>query len=205
MAGALGRRQIENDAQGAEFTPAFERITRETARLDALIGQLLDLTRLENGGRGEREAVDVTALIGEIAADAQFEADANHKRVEIRRADAFCIQGERALLSSAIENVVRNALRHTPENTAVEIALTTNENGALISVRDHGQGVPDETLERIFEPFFRVEEARDRQSGGAGLGLAIVQRALLAHGGNVRARNAESGGLQVELELPLDS
>ena len=202
MAGALGRRQIENDARGEEFAPAFERISRETARLDTLIGQLLDLTRLENGGHGERENVDVNALVEEIAADAQFEASACNKRVEITRADPFSIQGERALLSSAIENVVRNALRHTPENERVEIALTTNESGALISVRDHGNGVPPETLARIFEPFFRVEEARDRQSGGAGLGLAIVQRAVAAHGGEVRARNAEGGGLEVELELP---
>ncbi len=203
MAGALGRRQIESGAQGAEFTPAFERITRETARLDALIAQLLDLTRLENGGHGEFERVDVAALLGEIAADAQFEAAATNKRVEITRADALQIEGERALLSSAIENVVRNALRHAPENTAVEIELKTTATSASIRVRDHGQGVPPETLERIFEPFFRVEEARDRQSGGAGLGLAIVQRALSAHGGQVRARNLENGGLEVELELPL--
>ena len=203
MAGALGRRQIEDGAAGAEFAPAFERITRETARLDALIGQLLDLTRLENGGHSAFESVDVAALVGEIAADAQFEANAHNKRVEITRADAFCIQGERTLLSSAIENVVRNALRHTPENTAVEIALETTATGAIIRVRDFGAGVPSETLERIFEPFFRVEAARDRQSGGAGLGLAIVQRAVAAHGGEVRARNAQDGGLEVELELPL--
>ena len=202
MAGALGRRQIESGAAGAEFSPAFERITRETARLDALIGQLLDLTRLENGGHSAFENVDVAALVGEIAADAQFEANAHNKRVEITRADAYCIEGERALLSSAIENVVRNALRHTPENTAVEIALETSATGATIRVRDHGAGVPPETLNRIFEPFFRVEEARDRQSGGAGLGLAIVQRAVAAHGGEVRARNAEGGGLEVDLEFP---
>ena len=203
MAGALGRRQIENGAAGAEFAPAFERITRETGRLDALIGQLLDLTRLENGGHGAFESVDVAALVGEVAADAQFEANAHDKRVEVTRADAFEMQGERTLLSSAIENVVRNALRHTPENGCVEIALQTTATGATIRVRDHGAGVPPETLQRIFEPFFRVEEARDRQSGGAGLGLAIVQRAINAHGGAVRARNADDGGLEVELDLPL--
>ncbi len=202
MAGALGRRQIESGAAGVEFTPAFERITRETGRLDALIGQLLDLTRLENGGHGEFESVNVTELVKEIADDARFEARTCNKRVELGRADDFSMQGERALLSSAIENVVRNALRHTPENTAVEIALETSASGAQIRVRDHGAGVPDETLERIFEPFFRVEEARDRQSGGAGLGLAIVQRAINAHGGKVCAHNAANGGLEVELELP---
>ena len=202
MAGALGRRQIESGAAGAEFTPAFERIARETGRLDALIGQLLDLTRLENGGQDNFERVNVTELVKEIAADAQFEAQTCNKRIELVRADEFSVQGERALLSSAIENVVRNALRHTLENTAVEIALETGASGARIRVRDHGAGVPPETLERIFEPFFRVEEARDRQSGGAGLGLAIVQRAINAHGGKVSARNAENGGLEVELELP---
>ena len=202
MAGALGRRQIESGAAGTEFTPAFERITRETGRLDALIGQLLDLTRLENGGHGEFENVNVTELLQEIADDARFEAQTCNKRIELGRADEFSMQGERALLGSAIENVVRNALRHTPENSAVEIALETSANGAQICVRDFGAGVPAETLERIFEPFFRVEAARDRQSGGAGLGLAIVQRAINAHGGKVCARNAENGGLEVELELP---
>ncbi len=202
MAGALGRRQIESGAAGTEFMPAFERITRETGRLDALIGQLLDLTRLENGGQGEFESVNVTELVKEIAADARFEAQTCNKRVELGRADDFSMQGERTLLGSAIENVVRNALRHTPENTAVEIALEASASGALIRVRDFGAGVPPETLERIFEPFFRVEEARDRQSGGAGLGLAIVQRAISAHGGKVSARNVENGGLEVELDLP---
>ena len=172
MAGALGRRQIENGAAGDEFMPAFERITRETARLDLLIGQLLDLTRLENGGRGEREPVAVAALIEEIVADAQFEASACNKRVEITRADAFSMNGERELLRSAIENVVRNALRHTPENERVEIALTASDVGALVRVRDHGTGVPDETLERIFEPFFprrrsaRPPERRRRIGSG---------------------------------------
>ena len=202
LAGALGARQIEGGAAGTDFAPAFERIARETARLDALIGQLLELTRLENGGHGEFERVDVTRLIREIAADAQFEADSQRKRIEIKRADPFEMKGERALLSAAIENVVRNALRHTPANSSVDIALKRTNTGAQICVRDHGPGVPAETLERIFEPFFRVEEARDRQSGGAGLGLAIVQRALGTHGGKVSARNAEGGGLEVELELP---
>ena len=203
MANALGARQIESGAAGAEFAPAFERINRETARLDALIGQLLDLTRLENGGQNAREVVDLTALLNEIVADARFEAQSQNKRVEVRRADAVCLQGERTLLGSAIENVVRNALRHTPENTAVEIALEADASAATIRVRDRGAGVPEELVERLWEPFFRVEAARDRQSGGAGLGLAIVQRAIQAHGGNVEARNAPDGGLEVEMRLPL--
>ena len=204
LANALGARHIESGAQGAQFAPAFERISRETARLDALIGQLLDLTRLENGGQNARESVDLSALLNEIVADARFEAQAHNKRVEVARADAVCLRGERALLGSAIENVIRNALRHTPESTAVEIALESGANAATIRVRDRGAGVPDELLARLWEPFFRVEQARDRQSGGAGLGLAIVQRAIQAHGGNVEARNAPDGGLEVEMRLPLD-
>jgi two-component system sensor histidine kinase CpxA len=114
-------------------------------------------------------------------------------------------KGTEELLRSAVENVVRNAVRYTAENTQVEVALRVrngNENSAVISVRDHGQGVPEDAMEKIFHPFYRTEDARDRESGGSGLGLAITSRAVRLHGGNVRAANAEQGGLEITITLP---
>jgi two-component system sensor histidine kinase CpxA len=112
------------------------------------------------------------------------------------------------LLRSAVENVVRNAVRFTAEGTSVEIALSKDSdagnNYAVISVRDHGQGVPDDSLEKIFQPFYRAEDARDRQSGGGtGLGLAITDRAVRMHGGSIKASNAAGGGLLVEMRIAL--
>jgi two-component system sensor histidine kinase CpxA len=110
-------------------------------------------------------------------------------------------------LRSAIENVVRNAVRYTAEGTAVELSLRCSGSEmekaqAVISVQDHGPGVPEETLGKLFRPFYRVADARDRQSGGAGLGLAITARAVRFHGGDVTASNAQGGGLLVEISLP---
>ncbi|HET9711913.1 MAG TPA: ATP-binding protein, partial [Pyrinomonadaceae bacterium] len=101
-----------------------------------------------------------------------------------------------------------NAVRYTPEGTAVEVALRkqngNGDNYAVISVRDRGTGVPDEALEKIFRPFYRTEDARDRQSGGGtGLGLAITERAVRMHGGSVEAVNAVGGGLAVEMRFHL--
>jgi two-component system, OmpR family, sensor histidine kinase CpxA len=111
------------------------------------------------------------------------------------------------LLASAIENVVRNGVRHTAPATTVDISLrrvdSNGSSSALISVRDHGPGVPERALAAIFQPFYRVEDARDRKTGGTGLGLAIAARAVRLHGGSIRARNAGDGGLVVEITLPL--
>ena len=128
--------------------------------------------------------------------------------MRIVKSESCSIDGLEELLRSAIENVVRNAVRFTPEGTAVEVALR-KQNGyvdhyAVISVRDRGNGVPDDALEKIFQPFYRAEDARDRQSGGGtGLGLAITERAVRMHGGSVQAANLSDGGFSVELRLKL--
>jgi len=119
------------------------------------------------------------------------------------------VKGNGELLRRALENVVRNAVRNTREGMAVEIALRSlQEQGAshaVISVRDFGPGVPEESLTKLFLPFYRVAEARDRQSGGTGIGLAITDRAVMLHSGTVNARNATGGGLLVEIRLPVTS
>ena len=119
------------------------------------------------------------------------------------------MEGNTELLRSAIENVVRNAILHTPEETEIEVSLRvapgkegSNTHVALVTVRDHGPGVPPEALSELFRPFYRVTEARDRQSGGVGLGLSITERAVHFHDGDVTAENAPDGGLVITICLP---
>jgi two-component system sensor histidine kinase CpxA len=151
--------------------------------------------------------VDLHTLVREIADDADFEARSRNRAVRVTNCDECTTSGVPELLRSAVENVVRNAVHHTAEGTEVEIALRCEavevEKRALISVRDHGAGVPDESINEIFRPFYRVEDARDRETGGTGLGLAIAARAIRLHGGIIKAMNAPDGGLIVELQLPV--
>ncbi len=192
---------------GESAAKAHDRIEREAERLNELIGQLLTLTELESGEqRIKREPVNLVELIQGIAADADFEARSLNRAVQIVAATDCAVNGDEWLLRSAIENIVRNAIRHTAEGTAVEINLSRQPETVTISVRDHGPGVPEQALAQIFRPFYRVDDARDRQAGGAGLGLSITERAIKLHGGTVRASNASDGGLDdgliIELQLP---
>jgi two-component system sensor histidine kinase CpxA len=203
---ALG---LARQRSGTEANGALDRIERESDNLNEMISQLLTLTRLESGTDGrKRTEVDLAALVRDVAEDADFEARSVNRSVQVVWTERCSIDGVEELLRSAVENVVRNAVRFTPEGTAVEVALQ-RQNGAkdrfaVITVRDRGQGVPEEALERIFRPFYRAEDARDRQSGGGtGLGLAITERAVRMHGGSVVAKNAKDGGLSVEMRLKL--
>src|SRR5262249_7955690 len=143
------------------------------------------------------ESIDLTALVYEIASDADFEATSTDRAVRLVECAACSMDGVRELVRSAIENVVRNALKYTSPNTQVLVRLLRIDRAATIVVEDQGPGVPAEALNHIFEPFYRVGEARDRQSGGAGLGLAITQQVVLLHGGSVRAANRDAGGLEL--------
>ena len=184
-----------------EATENLERIGTEARRLDTLIGQLLTLTRIDSGvDRDSPARFDLANLVQEIASDADFEARARNRKVVLARADACTMRGFEELLRSAVENVVRNAVRHTGEGTAVEISLEAAAARAVVRVRDHGPGVPEKMLPDIFLPFRKGASGR---SEGAGLGLAIAERAVRLHGGEIRAGNAPGAGLLVELNLPL--
>jgi len=190
-----------------EETPEYlNRIAQEADRLDKLIGQLLTLTRIESGIEStQRETFDLTNLVQEVAADGDFEARAHGREVKVVRADACTILGVPEILRSAIENIVRNAIRHTPPGTSVNVSLeqiSTSEAKAVLQVRDHGPGVPEKMLQDIFVPFHRVPSQDDSHSHGAGLGLAIAERVVRMHEGHIRARNTDDGGLIVEIELP---
>ena len=201
---ALGLLQHASPAEISEYA---SRIGIEAERLDKMIGQLLTLTRIDSGVEfTRRETFDLTDLVQEVAADGDFEARAHNRAVKIARADACSMSGFPEMLRSAIENVVRNAIRFAPQDTAVEISLespiSANSKNAVLKVRDHGPGVPPRLLTEIFKPFHRAGE-REANAQGAGLGLAIAERVVRRHDGTIRASNAPDGGLVVEIVLPI--
>jgi two-component system, OmpR family, sensor histidine kinase CpxA len=199
----LARQRSTKEAEGA-----INRIELEANRLNELIGRLLVLARLEAGAEpAEKVPVHLDELVNEVVKDADFEAQGRNCRVRSVISDDVVVLGNPALLHSAIENVVRNAMRYTHEGTEVEIRLqqvdSANGPEALIHVSDEGPGVPEEALDKLFRPFYRIDDARVRQTGGVGLGLSITERAVRLHQGSVRAANRPGGGLVVELRLPL--
>jgi len=188
----------------ADAPDALERLDREVERLDRLIAQVLNLARLDSGSvTGPLESVDLVDIIDDIVRDAAFEGCARDVSVVWQAPLEHCVIPGRAVwLASAVENVVRNALRYTRGGTAVEVALDVLPDTVQISVSDRGPGVPADELARIFEPFYRVSAARERDSGGDGIGLAIVARVAQLHGGQATAMARDGGGLVIRLSLP---
>jgi two-component system, OmpR family, sensor histidine kinase CpxA len=181
------------------------RIELEAERLNEMIGRLLTLARLEDAGTVPAATdVSLNEVVESVGADAEFEAQARKCRVKCTLpAEELKVRGEASLLHSAIENVVRNAVRYTGEDTQVEVTLEKSGAEALVKVTDAGPGVAQESLGKLFQPFYRIDDARGRQTGGVGLGLSITDRAIRLHGGSVVASNRAEGGLLVEIRLPL--
>jgi len=151
----------------------------------------------------DRESFDLDEVIEGVVRDANFEGAVKGCQVLLTGAAHAQVHGNRELLSSAIENVLRNAVRYSPEGKPVDVSIERQSPASLaVVIRDRGPGVPSDALERIFEPFFRVAESRDRDSGGEGIGLAITSQVLKAHGGSAEANNHAGGGLEVRLNLP---
>ncbi len=188
-----------------EAEAQLARIDRESQRLDAIVGELLSLSRLEAGAGLERtERVEIDELVRAIVDDVAFEAEQKGARVALAEHGAqISVQGNEELLRRAIENVLRNAVRFTKEGSSVELAIDRDGDVAKLTVRDHGPGVPEAALTDIFRPFYRVEDDRARTTGGTGIGLAIAERALRLHGGSIKAENARDGGLVVSMQLPV--
>jgi two-component system, OmpR family, sensor histidine kinase CpxA len=186
---------------------AVERMQADLKRLDILIGQILTLTRLQTRGDPKIETpVNLRAIVEGVAEDARFEVNEDGKSVVVSRADDCWLNGDPALLRSCIENVVRNAVHYTKPRTGVALSVTLLSGGApsaRILVEDEGEGVPPDALDRIFEPFYRVTEGGEHQTGGTGLGLSIAQRIAIVYGGSIHARNRDGGGLEVEIWLPV--
>ena len=193
---------VELARSGDDPQPALDRIEKESQRLNSLVCELLQVTRAEvDPAYLRRETVPADEIASEVVSDAQLEAGARGCRVELIASEKAEVEGDPELLRLALENVVRNAVRHSPPNGEIQVSLTRTENQAVLKVRDFGPGVPDEKLTKIFDPFYRVEEDRNRTSGGLGLGLAIARRAIDLHRGSIIARNAHPG-LEIEISLP---
>jgi len=201
----LARLQAAADLmrQQPERAPEFlERIQRDTGRMDRLVGELLTLARLDAGMAGDMsERVDLGALMDDIANDEALEAQGKDCRIEVDVPEGLAVAGSGDMLRRALENVVRNALRHSPRAGTVRLTARADAGGegVGIAIEDQGPGVPEDQLKAIFEPFVRGEGSR---GAGYGLGLAITRRAVAAHGGSVVARNLPGGGLSVVLRLP---
>jgi two-component system sensor histidine kinase CpxA len=193
----LARRRAGPDANAP-----LDRIEREAERLGALVAEILTLASLEQKGLGDLVTVDLRALVDEVARDADYEATSRGAHVRVARADDVSLAGAPEALRRAVENVVRNAVRFAQKGTEVAIELTDDGADVHLTVRDHGPGVPERELRAIFQPLHRVEADRARETGGAGLGLAIAERAVVLHGGTIEAENAEGGGLRVRMRLP---
>jgi signal transduction histidine kinase len=198
--------ELAKQKSNPEIKSLLDRIETENARLNEMISQILTLSRLEaRAEKIEKRDVNLKKLVEQIAADAEFEAAGRGKSVKILRADECRVFGNEVLLRSAVENVVRNAARYTKNGNPVEISLTNGDDKARVSIRDYGEGVPENELREMFEPFYRVAEARERKTGGIGLGLAITKQCVEAHHGKIAARNAADGGLIVDITLPVNS
>ncbi len=205
---ALGLARQRSDSQSSDM---LDRIELEASRLNELIGRILTLARLEDGEQlVPQTPVPLDEVVVSVVEDAEFEAQARncHVKASVPEGD-WQVRGNASLLHSAMENVVRNAIRYTQEGTSVEVELASEGRAglseAVIRVTDSGPGVPADALGKLFEPFYRLDEARGRHTGGVGLGLAITERAVRFHGGKVRAYNRDRSGLVVEIRLPLIS
>lgn len=185
---------------------AFDRIEREADRLEGMLAQSLELSRLETSNDAAHEDIELDALLEDVITNASYEGTPRGRKVVLAERERLRLAGAHGALHSAFENVIRNALAYTADGSTVSVRLARDPaqpDAALVSVRDHGPGVPEAELARIFEPFYRTDSARTRSSGGTGLGLAIAHRAIQRHRGSIVARNAEGGGLEVEIRLPL--
>ena len=193
---------IELARSGDELQPNLNRIQKESDRLNSLVGQLLQVTRAEGDPASlRRDPVRLDELVGQLVDDASMEAASHGCAVQYQLHEPVTVAGDAELLRRAVENVIRNAIRYSPRETAIEVKLARCNGRVVVDIRDHGPGVPEEALPRLFDAFYRVETDRNRTSGGIGLGLSIARRAIELHKGVIRARNAQPG-LEVELELP---
>ncbi len=196
----LLHRRIGKDA-------ALRHMETDLQRLSEMIARLLTIAKLDAANTLQSHVrVNLTDLVSSIAVDAEFEAQERGNRVVVRPEADLVVLGDPNLLRSAVENVLRNAMRYTSPGSAVEVVLQAtheiNSKQAIIAVRDHGKGVPEDELTNIFKPFYRVTDARASEFAGAGLGLAITERIVKLHEGSIRAINAPEGGLRVEMVFP---
>ena len=185
---------------GPQAVQKFVRtVEGEVDRLSAIVGSLLELTNLEQNGHEEQVTAD--GLLREAVEEMAVQARA--RRISLCLAVEPCeVTGDRALLRQAMSNLVENAVKYSPDGSEVQLIARRGEDCVILEVTDQGSGIPKELQERVFEPFFRVDDARSRQQGGAGLGLALVRAIVEAHGGTVCVEENDGGGSRFVVKLP---
>lgn len=190
--------------QPGRSSELLQRIEKESGRLDELVGELLTLSRLEAGSfETENDYFDIVGLVKSIIQDARFEASGLNKDVRFESTNEMIIKGHVELLRRAIENIVRNALFHTPEHSEVQITINQHKSTIELVICDMGTGVPEEKIDKLFQPFVRIDETNQNiKIPGYGLGLAIAKRAIELNSGNITAFNQSSSGLCIKIELP---
>jgi two-component system sensor histidine kinase CpxA len=199
--------ELAREDAGEEMTAHLDRIERETERLNQLIGQLLTLSSMEAAeGTEDFGRISLKQLLEELIPDAEYEARQRQSSVVLHADGDVAVRGKRELLYRAIENVVRNAIRYTEPGTEVEIRLAMAHEGAnriaTLEINDRGPGIPEKEIESIFRPFYRVDHARSPHTGGFGVGLAIAERSVKLHHGDVRAFNRKEGGTTIQMRFP---
>ena len=198
--------EISKNKASEDVMSSLQRIELEAERLNTLIGEILLLNKLETEPNLRIcKLVDFSELIHRIGDDANFEAQSRNVSVAITSTSVIKTHGYPEMLHRAIENVVRNAIRHTDEGTTVDISIETKNLGKdpiILTIKDHGPGVPAADLPHLFKPFYRVEGDRGRKTGGTGVGLAIADRAIKLHDGEIRAENSKDGGLKIIIIIP---
>jgi signal transduction histidine kinase len=197
---------LARTSDAPERNEMLDRIEQDTIQLDSMLERILTVARLENGQYKPRfESISLNEVLEEVLDDARFEAAATDASITCSDDAIVNINGDPGLLRSAIENIVRNALFYSGPGGNIDVRLRVEDNHAVLTVRDNGNGVPEEALPLLFKPFFRVDDSRGTTTGGMGLGLAIVRNAVTVHGGTVTARNVTPHGLEVEFRLPIVS
>ncbi|WP_143047976.1 ATP-binding protein [Thalassotalea agarivorans] len=182
----------------------IERCKDEIARIDSMLNDILTLSKLENTVTElNKEALSTVNFIENHVDDASLLAQPKHIDVEIANNDVATINADYALLSSALSNVLSNAIKYSPDNSAIKVSSVVSGKALSITVSDQGPGVSEHLLAIMFEPFYRISEARERKTGGTGLGLAIAKQAVVAHKGKITAKNKPEAGLEVTIVLPL--
>ncbi len=188
---------------GVAQTKHLDRIELEAQRMNTMIGQLLNLASIENSSDElSLQPFDLSKLLAGLVADANFEAKFRQCHVSLNAPEILVYLGVKTLLSQALENIIRNAIHYTATNSTVSVVVQPKKHEITIQITDQGDGVPEESLTKLFAPFYRVADARDRQSGGTGIGLAIAEQAIKIHGGTIVAKNTSVGGLLIEINLP---
>ncbi len=185
----------------ADADLARRRIEEESIRMTGLVDDMLVLARLDQGRPLDQEPVDLQTIATDAVADARVVAP--QREIKLTSSGTVVVNGDDTRLRQVLANLVRNAIVHTPVQTPIDVTLSTEDSIAKLSVADHGPGLNAEEIDRIFEPFYRADPSRSRDSGGAGLGLSIVSAVVTAHGGNVKVRETEGGGATFEVALPL--